>query len=821
MELSRGWELAGTPPSACRDPSELEALGVQWRPASVPGTVAAAVDHRDRDLDAEDWWFRCRFELAQHGEGEPVLELDGLATECEVFLNGTPILHSSSMWRQHAVGIGAVASTAADNELVIVCRALAPLLERRRRPRARWRTRVVNRGNLRWHRTMLLGRSPGFAPGPAAVGPWRPIRVVRRRADDPLAVRITADLEGETGRVRALVTMPRGVRGELALRVGERCAHGGPDELGQVELCLELGEVARWWPHTHGEPALHEVCVKSGDRTLARRRVGFRSLRFPRDIPEDGFSLQVNGVPVFLRGAVWTPLDLVALAPAPGELRRTLERVRACGMNLVRVVGTGHYESPEFHDLCDELGILVWQDLMFANLDYPLDDEDFRREVENEAREVLTALSHRPSLVCVCGNSEVEQQPAMMGLDPQLGRHPFWERTLPRIVAELRPDVACVRSTPCGGDLPFHPDRGVTHYFGVSGYLLDVEDARRSAVRFATECLAFANVPDEVTVPVHHPLWKAGVQRDAGSGWDIGAGWDFDDVRDHYLERRYGVGAVQLRRVDHARYLDLSRMVTGEVMAEVMGEWRREGSTCRGALVLWLTDMAPGAGLGILDSERRPKACYHHLRRALAPVAVWMTGETTAGVAIHLANDGPDPVLTTLRVALYRRGEAEVAGAEETLTLAPHATARRTVEGMIGSFLDAAWAYRFGPPAAEAIVASLLGDDRTRPISSAVHFPAGPPTERLPAASLGVSGRARHAASGDVIVSLSSRALLYGARVRLAGYEPEDDLFCVEPGHARHLTLSRPPQARASGPVSVTALNLAAPISVSIGEDET
>ncbi|HLI59601.1 MAG TPA: hypothetical protein VKV21_08020 [Solirubrobacteraceae bacterium] len=816
MELSDGWSLAGTAPGACRDPSELRALELEWHAAPVPGTVAGAIEHRDRDLDAEDWWFRCRFELPDDGEAEPVLELDGLATECEVFLNGISILRSSSMWRRHRVSIEHAVSTGSPNELVIVCRALTPLLERRRRPRARWRTRVVSHGNLRWHRTMIFGRSPGFAPGPAAVGPWRPIRVVHRRPDDPLAVRVAAELEGDLGHVRALVTMPAGAGSELALRVGEETVRARPDAHGHAELRLELGDVERWWPHTHGEPVLHEVVLESDGRAVARRRVGFRSLRFPDDIPEAGFALEVNDVPVFLRGAVWTPIDLVRLAPAPEELRRTLERVRACGMNLVRVVGTGHYESAEFHDLCDELGILVWQDLMFANLDYPLDDAAFRDEVEAEAREQLTALSHRPSLVCVCGNSEVEQQPAMMGLDPELGRHPFWEETLPALVGELRPDVACVRSTPCGGDLPFHPDRGVTHYFGVSGYFLGVEDARRSGVRFATECLAFANVPDEVSVPVHHPRWKAGVQRDAGSGWDIGAGWDFDDVRDHYLKHRYGVDPVGLRRFDHGRYLELSRMVTGEVMADVMGEWRREGSPCRGALVLWLTDMAAGAGLGILDAERRPKACYHHLRRALSPVAVWMTDETTAGVAIHLANDRPTPLQATLRIALYRGGEAEVAGAEERLTLEAHSTARRTVEGMIGSFLDAAWAYRFGPPAAQAIVASLVTDDPARPVSTAVHFPAGPPTERLPPASLGLSGEARREPSGDVVVSLASRSLLHGTRVALTGAEADDDVFCLEPGRARELTLFCPPQARATGPVTVTALNLATPITLSV-----
>src|SRR6202035_3043975 len=109
--------------------------------------------------------------------------------------------------------------------------------------------------------------------------------------------------------------------------------------------------------------------------------------------------------------------------------------------------------------------------------------------------------------------------------------------------------------------------------------------ARRSEVRFAAECLAFSNVPDEAAVEavmagapgalaVHHPRWKAGVPR------DVGTGWDFGDVRDHYLALLFGVDPSELRRVDHERYLELSRAVTGEAMSEVFGEWRRDASPC-------------------------------------------------------------------------------------------------------------------------------------------------------------------------------------------------------------------------------------------------
>ena len=168
-------------------------------------------------------------------------------------------------------------------------------------------------------------------------------------------------------------------------------------------------------------------------------------------------------------------------------------------------------------------------------------------------------------------------------------------------------------------------------------------------MRFAAECLAFANVPDDEALEalgrrrrdcaVHHPRWKAGVPRDAG------AGWDFEDVRDHYLRALFGVDPVGAapHRPRRATWSCRARSA-GEVMAEVFGEWRRAASPCGGGLVLWLKDLVPGAGLGRARPSRRPKVAYHHLRRALAPVAVWSTDEGLDGVDVHVANDRPEPL---------------------------------------------------------------------------------------------------------------------------------------------------------------------------------
>jgi beta-mannosidase len=811
MDLDEGWELASAAPGSCRGPGDLAAL--DWLPAQVPGTAAGSVGAGGRDFDAEDWWFRCRFAVPDDLLDVPAaLELDGIATLSEVFLNGELVLESGSMWQCHEVE--ATGRLRAESELVICCRALTPLLAKRRRPAARWRTRVVNAGNLRWFRTMIFGRSPGFAPGPAAVGPWRPIRLVDRSRPGLRSLTISARPDGGRG----LVTVRARARGnwdDPEISVGEQRAGLEPDGDGGWQGQLTVEDVSRWWPHTHGEPALHDLALNVGGTPVATRRIGFRELDWTPDIPESGLDLRVNKVPIFVRGAVWTPADLVSLAPTGADLRGLLERVRDAGMNMVRVVGTGAYESPAFHDLCDELGILVWQDLMFANLDYPVTDPQFAQEAQREARQILAGLAWRPSLAVVCGNSEVEQQPAMMGLDPQLGRDPLWDEVLGGVVSESGADCPYIRSTPCGGVLPFHPDRGVTHYFGVSGYFRELGDARRAQVRFASECLAFANVPDEVDVPVHHPHWKEGVARDAGTGWDLGAGWDFDDVRDYYLALLYGVDPVQLRRSDHTRYLELSRAASGEVMAEVMGEWRRAGSACRGALVLWLKDMLPGAGLGVLDHRGLPKVAYHHLRRALSPLAVWTTDEGVAGIAVHIANDRGLPAPVRLRVALYRDLEARVAQAEELLELAPHQTIERSVEGLLGSFFDVAWAYRFGPPTADAIVVSL--ESAAGPpqlLSQALRFPAGRPASREPAARMQIELGVQATGQGDISLTMAAARLVYGARLEVPGFVADDDAFSIEPGRPRTLALHPIGDMAAFKGGALTALNVDGPIKI-------
>jgi beta-mannosidase len=839
--LSSGWSAARCQPGEHPDATGIDALA--WMPARVPGTAAAALADagswqlgEPHDFDGEDWWFRTSFDAERASDGEELrLLIGGIATIAQVYLNRELVLESDSMFAAHSLDV--TDRLRPSNELAIRCAALRPLLAQARRPRARWRTRLVADGNLRFYRTMLLGRAPGFAPGPAAVGPWRAVALGRRRQLAVEALELRPRLDGAdgvlavTGWLHWRGLQPAGVQveldgpsgahsGALELRASED-ADGGGERLA-LHGQLRVPDVARWWPHTHGEPSLHDVRLRvssaDGSILIDAGRVGFRELAFGadgHDLQLDGLDLRVNGVGVFARGAVWTPIDPVGLAPKDDALREALERVRAAGMNMLRLPGTGAYESSAFHDLCDELGIMVWQDFMFANLDYPIGEESFRAAVEREAASVLDALGGRPSLVVLCGNSEVEQQVAMLGLGPELGRGELFGELLPALVRDSGVDAAYVPSSPSGGELPFRPGRGIANYYGVGGYMRPLTDARLAGVRFAAECLAFANVPGETTIEhmaaassgalsVNDPAWKTGVPRDRG------ASWDFEDVRDHYLGLVFDLDPRELRRVDQGRYLELSRAVTGEVMAAVFGEWRRSGSPCGGGLVLWLQDLVPGAGWGVIDARAEPKVAYCHLRRALAPVAVWMVDEGLGGVVAHVANDGPAPLTAELRLAFYDDLEQRVGEVREQLDLGAHDSLERNVESLLGRFVDASWAYRFGPPAQDAIVASLEASDggRRRLLSQSFHFPAGRPSAREGAASLGLQASASPLAHGNIELALTASRLAWGVRMHVPGFTPDDDAFSIEPGGARTVILRpREPDARFTGG-ALTALNL-------------
>jgi beta-mannosidase len=598
QQLSEGWTLTLTGTDAFLTPADLP-QDAESIPAPVPGTVAGALEAAgqfDRTdplpLNGFDAWYRLT--LISDDPGKATLRFDGLATFAEIYLNGILVAASQSMFEAQDVPVDVTGS----DELAICFRALAPRLEATG-PRARWRPQMMSSQGLRLIRTTTLGYMPGWCPEIHAVGPWRPITLVKPAEADISDVSVRSELTDDGTGILKVAFQSYAQTSVVQLLCAGHQASIQPTAQGRYEGELRIADVEPWWPHTHGKPQLHDIFLLIDGRSYPIGRTGFRRVEIDRGEDGQDFGLIVNGEAIFCRGAVWTTADIVRLPGARKDYQPWLQLAAEAGMNMIRIGGTMAYESPEFFALCDELGIMVWQDLMLANFDYPVKDEKFCEHIATEVRQFLESTIASPSLAVICGGSEMHQQGAMLGLPERIWKGSLTEEILPALVKNIRPELPYVPNSPSGGALPFFPNSGVAHYYGVGAYCRPLDDARRANVRFAAECLAFANVPQQSTLdqhlsvqPVHDPRWKNRVPRDRG------ASWDFEDVRDHYLTALYGHDSSILRREDPQFYLALSRAVTGEVLETTFAEWRRYASSCNGALMWTLQDLLPGAGWG-------------------------------------------------------------------------------------------------------------------------------------------------------------------------------------------------------------------------------
>jgi beta-mannosidase len=376
--LRQSWSMALTPPDACATPADAARL-TDWIPAQVPGTVAGALEaagrwRRDAPTplhDQDAWW---RLDLPHAGR----VRFAGLATICEIWVDDRLAYTSTSMFQPCEVDV--------DGRTLWLCfRALDRHLAGLKGPRARWRPFMIDNQALRLVRTTLLGHMPGWCPPIDIVGPWRGVDLIE---PGPVQVRRCEFHTWWDGAARLRLSLDTTASGPAVLRCG-------PVEQTLTDADLVLPGLEPWRPHTHGDQPLYPLTVQLGDTVIDLGDVGFR-----------------DPTPVFARGANWITPDLVNPVT---DYESYLHKLVDAGMNMVRVSGVGLYETPAFFEACDRLGLLVWQDFMFANFDYPTDPA-FLDAVRGEASALLSAAQGSPSLAVLCGGSEVMQQAAMMGL---------------------------------------------------------------------------------------------------------------------------------------------------------------------------------------------------------------------------------------------------------------------------------------------------------------------------------------------------------------------------------------------------------------------
>ena len=301
-------------------------------------------------------------------------------------------------------------------------------------------------------------------------GIWRPVRLVSWSGARLGEVRVHAEPSGDGGSVTVVAELARAAEQELRLEVqvaGESASVAVPAGATTAEARVDVPSVERWWPVGYGAQPLYDVTVElhadSGMLDATTRRVGFRTLRWDTDPDAAGrpFQLIVNDQPVWVKGVNWIPDD--ALFPRVDRARyeRRLRQAVAANLNLIRVWGGGMYEEDVFYDLADELGLLTWQDFLFACAAYP-EEEPIRSEVEAEARDNVSRIAHHASLALLNGNNEniwgYEDWGWKARLDGATWGAGYYYELLPQVVAEVAPHVPYTPGSPFSPTAGTHPN---------------------------------------------------------------------------------------------------------------------------------------------------------------------------------------------------------------------------------------------------------------------------------------------------------------------------------------------------------------------------
>ncbi|KAF2461876.1 glycoside hydrolase superfamily [Lineolata rhizophorae] len=754
-----------------------------------------------------------------------VLAFDGLDTFATVKLNGAVILTSDNMFVPHRVDVTDALDYGSGAANVLEIDFACAYAEARKikdaHPEHKW---VGFNGDMARLAARKAQYHWGWDWGPVLCpcGPWRPVRleqystcVADLRVDYELdasleTVRgtISATLEGASpDSVVAFTTSSLGGQdadaADAAVVFEASAAVDPADGTAKVEFRVDRPRL--WYPHGYGAQALYAVraavaTAAGAEVHAAERRVGFRKGELVQDKDEIGksFYFRINGVDVFCGGSDWIPADSFTPRISEERYRKWLEMMVDGYQVMIRIWGGGIWEADAFYDICDELGVMVWQDFMFGCGNYPAFPA-MRESIRREGTAQLRRLRHHPSIVIYAGNNEDYQVQEQSGLtydyedkDPEnwlktdFPARYIYEKILPEIVAAESPHVpyhpgspwgdGLITSNPTVGDMhQWNADskwgRGVAVWHGTQEkyQIFDTLGGRFNS-EFGME--AFPHIDtiryyctDEAQLyPQSHML-------------------DFHNKADGH-ERRIATYLVENFRTvtDLEGFIHLTQLMQSEALSFGYRGWRRQwGQTprrCGGALVWQLNDCWPCASWATADYFQRRKPGWYAMRRALAPVAVgvrrahadWSVAHArapaTSDWALWIASAGPAAVRARVEVrfvAVATGAEVAAAAVRDDVAVAPNAT----TEVLAGRVDNAA----LGPVVLAARV-WVAG----RVVARDVDWPQ--PLKYLDFADRGV-GVARE---GDEIVVRADRptkGLVFEER---AGVRLEDSALDVVPG---------------------------------------
>ncbi|MEH1102079.1 glycoside hydrolase family 2 protein [Micromonospora sp. CPCC 205561] len=680
--LHEGWTLRAV--AGSQVPAAIVGSAV---PATVPGCVhtdllAAGripdpyLDDNEKELawiGRTDWVYETTFGH-EPGDHERVdLVCAGLDTVATLTLNGTEVGRTKNMHRGHRFDVRSL--------LVAGPNTLAVRFDSAYRYAEAQRDRLGDRPNaypepFPFIRKMACNFGWDWGPTLVTAGIWQEIGLHAWSTARLAVVRPLVSVEGGDGRVELHVEVERAGDAPLTVRATVAGATAdatiAPGQRSAV-LALTVRDPALWWPRGYGGQPLHplEVTLHAEARPLDTwsRRIGFRSVRLDTAPDAHGtpFALHVNDTPVFVRGVNWIPDDAFPSRITRDHLAHRLRQAAGANVNLLRVWGGGRYESDDFYDLADELGLLVQQDFLFACAAYP-EEEPFRAEVAAEAAEQVVRLAPHPSLVLWTGNNEnIWGWHDWDWQEPLAGRswgRGYYLELLPRIVGELDPTRPYWPGSPWSGSEEIHPNdpaHGTTHIWDVwntDDYTRYREYVPRFVAEFGYQAPpAYATLrralsdeplaPDSPGMAHHQKAIDGDAKLRRGLDAHLPAPADFDDW--HWLTQLNQARAIQLA-VEH---------------------FRSHRDVCAGTIVWQLNDCWPVTSWSAIDGDGRRKPLWYALRRAYADRLLTVQPRD-GGLALVAVNDGPAPWRATASVT--------------RLTLAGEPRAKTTLELDVGAY---------------------------------------------------------------------------------------------------------------------------------------
>lgn len=452
---------------------------------------------------------------------------------------------------------------------------------------------------------------------------------------------------------------------------------------------VEIANPQLWWPNGIGKQPLYEVSVtlyKDGKEVdVWTRKIGLRTMTMHLEPDEWGISFahQVNGKDIFAMGADYIPEDHLLGRVNPGTTRKLLEQCKAANFNAVRVWGGGYYPEDWFYDICDELGLMVWQDFMFACAVYDLTPE-FEANIRAEFVDNIKRLRHHASLGLWCGNNEMEQfvsEGNWVSKPSEVRDYLFmYERVIPEVLKQYDPDTFYWPASPSSGgsfDDPRDPNRGDVHYWDVWHGNKPFSDYRNYFFRYASE-FGFQSFPSMKTIETIS---------DDPADWNI-----FSYIMEKH-QRNAGANGKILNYLQQTyRYptqfpvlLYASQMLQAEAIKYGVEHFRRNRGRCMGAIYWQLNDCWPVASWASIDYWGRWKALHYYAKRFFAPVMVsceeqgWMTAaadmnrehfEFEKSIRLNVTNETLNDKKVTVKWAL-RNADSSVVRQEETQVAVP------------------------------------------------------------------------------------------------------------------------------------------------------